>query len=153
VPDVAYLHAGDACRIDGQYQRAIEYYEKVLDVKPSGKRAQGIQRNHQRARENIAAIKVFDALDLRRVRDGVYRASSPAYAAPLDVEVTVRSGRIEDVKVTKHQEKQTYTALTETPRKIIDKQGVKGVDATSGATITSEAIINATAKALASAID
>jgi len=152
LPDLAYLHAGDACRIDGQSQRAIDYYEKVLDVRPTGKRAKGIQRNHQRARENIAAIKVFDTLDLRRVPDGVYRAHSPAFAAAIHVEVTVRGGRIEDVTVTKHQEKQTYTALTETPRKIIEKQGVKGVDATSGATITSEAIINATAKALASAI-
>ncbi|MBC8874430.1 MAG: FMN-binding protein [Planctomycetes bacterium] len=152
LPDLAYLHAGDACRIDGQSQRAIEYYEKVLDVRPTGKRAKGIQRNHQRARENIAAIKVFDTLDLRRVPDGVYRARTPAFAAEIHVEVTVQGGRIEDVTVTKHQEKQTYTALTETPRKIIEKQGVKGVDATSGATITSEAIINATAKALASAI-
>ena len=35
------------------------------------------------------------------------------------------------------------------PAQIIAKQGVKGVDATSRATITGEAIINATAKALA----
>ena len=151
--DLAYLHAGDACRIEGQYQRAIGYYEKVIDVRPAGKRAKGIQRNHQRARANIAAIKVFDTLDLRRVPEGVFRASTAAYAGDLHVEVTIRGGRIEDVKVTKHQEKQTFTALTETPRKIIERQGVKGVDATSGATITAEAIINATAKALASAIE
>jgi uncharacterized protein with FMN-binding domain len=40
--------------------------------------------------------------------------------------------------------------MTDTPGKIIAKQGVKGVDATSSATITSEAIIYAAAKALAS---
>ena len=39
--------------------------------------------------------------------------------------------------------------MTDTPEKILAKQSVKGVDATSSATITSEAIINATAKALA----
>ena len=65
------------------------------------------------------------------------------------VEVAVRGGRIASVEVTKHKEKQYYTALTETPRKIIEKQGLKGVDATTSATITAEAIINATAKALA----
>jgi uncharacterized protein with FMN-binding domain len=48
-----------------------------------------------------------------------------------------------------HREKQYYSSLTDTPAKIIAKQGVKGVDSTSSATITSEAIINATAKALA----
>jgi uncharacterized protein with FMN-binding domain len=64
------------------------------------------------------------------------------------IEVAVRGGRIESVKVTQHQEKQFYSAIAEVPRKIIEKQGLKGIDATSSATITSEAIINATAKAL-----
>jgi uncharacterized protein with FMN-binding domain len=52
--------------------------------------------------------------------------------------------------VTKHKEKQFYSALSDIPRQIIKKQSVKGVDATSRATITAEAVINATAKALAS---
>ena len=65
------------------------------------------------------------------------------------VEVTVAGGLIESVKVTQHREKQYYSSLTYTPRKILAKQGVSGIDATSSATITSEAIINATAKALA----
>ena len=59
---------------------------------------------------------------------------------------------IETVKVVKHTEKQYYGSLTDTPAKIIQKQTVKGIDAFSGATITSEAIINATAKALAKGI-
>jgi uncharacterized protein with FMN-binding domain len=67
------------------------------------------------------------------------------------VEVTVRGGRITAVEVLQHQEKQFYSALTDTPEKILRAQGVQGVDATSSATITSEAIINATAKALAAA--
>jgi len=52
--------------------------------------------------------------------------------------------------VTKPTEKQFYSAMNDTTTKILAKQSVRGVDATSGATITSEAIINATAKALAS---
>ena len=45
------------------------------------------------------------------------------------------------------------TALTtETPAQIVEKQVVRGVDAVTGATITSEAIINATAKALSVAM-
>ena len=46
------------------------------------------------------------------------------------------------------KDKQFYSALTDNTRKILEKKGVKDVDATTGATITSEAIINATAKAL-----
>jgi uncharacterized protein with FMN-binding domain len=41
--------------------------------------------------------------------------------------------------------------MRDVPEQIIAKQGVKGVDATSRATITGNAIINATAKALAEA--
>ena len=67
------------------------------------------------------------------------------------IQYVVANGRIEAVKVTRHQEKQFYSALTDTPRQIIEKQGVQGVDATTGATITAEAIINATAKALSGA--
>lgn len=148
-PDLAYLYAGDACRIDGQYEQAIEYYQKVLGVRPVGRAAERILRNHQRARDNVEGIRIFDKLDLRQVPDGEYRAASAGYAGDVHVEVVVRGGRIASVQVTSHKEKQYYTALTETPRKIIEKQGLKGVDATTSATITAEAIINATAKALA----
>ncbi len=53
------------------------------------------------------------------------------------------------MKVTRHREKQYYASLTDTPARIIKKQSLKGISATTGATLTSEAIINATAKALA----
>ena len=56
----------------------------------------------------------------------------------------------DSVKVISHSEKQYYAALTDTPAQIIQKQSVKGIDAFTGATITSEAIINSTAKALSS---
>jgi uncharacterized protein with FMN-binding domain len=59
--------------------------------------------------------------------------------------------RIVAVRVVKHSEKQFYSSLIDTPQRIIAKQSVKGVDTTSDATLTSEAIINATAKALAGA--
>jgi len=147
--DMAYLYAGDACRVAGRYAEAIAYYEKCLHVQAVGRAAKRIERNQQRARANIEGIKLFDTLDLRRVADGTYQSSSPGYVGPVYVEVVARSGRIASVKVTQHKEKQFFSSVTETPRKIVEKQGVKGVDATSNATITSEAIINATAKALA----
>jgi len=98
---------------------------------------------------SIDAIRAVDGLDLSKVRDGTYTASSNAYAGPLDVAVDIKGGKILSVKVTKHQEKQFYTALTDTPAQIVAKHGIKGVDAVTSATITSEAIMNATVKALA----
>jgi len=148
--DVGYLAAGDACRLAGDYQRALSYYEKAAAARNTSGREGDFKRNIERAQANVQAIKCFDALDISRIPDGVYEASSTAYAGPLYVGVTVRSGRIESVKITKHKERQFYSAFTDTPDQIIAKQSVKGVDAVTGATMTSEAIINAAAKALAS---
>jgi len=146
--DMAYLYAGDACRIQGRLGEALAYYEQALKTPAQGRQKGRIERNHARARANIEGIRVFDSLDLSRVRDGKYQAQSIGYAGDVHVEVTVAGGRIEAVRVTEHKEKQFYSALTDTPKQIIAKQGVTGIDAVSGATITSEAIINATARAL-----
>jgi uncharacterized protein with FMN-binding domain len=149
MPDAAYLAAGDACRLAGRYSEALAYYQKVLALKRG---VHDFAVNQKRAQASIEAIKVFDALDLKRVPDGTYQSGSQAYAGPLRVAVTVKAGRIESVKVIEHQEKQFYASITDTPNQIVARQGVKGVDAVSGATVTSEAIINATAKALAGAM-
>jgi uncharacterized protein with FMN-binding domain len=150
-PATGYMYAGDAYRLAGQYPKALEYYQKVLAVDASGQNKGRVEREHNRARASIEAINLFELSDVRRVPDGKYTASSLGYEGQVQVEVQVAGKRIEAVRVTQHREKQFYSALTDTPRKIIEKQGVKGVDATSSATLTSEAIINATAKALAGA--
>ncbi|NLZ04352.1 MAG: FMN-binding protein [Phycisphaerae bacterium] len=149
MPTVAYLAAGDACRLAGRYEEALAYYRRSYDGKDAQGREGDVAKGKERALASIEAIRLFDALDVARVADGTYTASSIAYAGPLYVEVTVKDGRIQSVRVTSHEEKQFYSALTDTPNQIIAKQGVKGVDAVTGATMTSEAILNATAKALA----
>ncbi len=149
MPDVGYLTAGDACRLAGDYDRALGYYEKAAAARNSSGREGDFKRNVERARASVQAIKCFDALDISRISDGAYQASSTAYAGPLHVSVVVKSGKIESVRITKHKERQFYSAFTDTPNQIVTRQSVKGVDAVTGATMTSEAIINATAKALA----
>jgi uncharacterized protein with FMN-binding domain len=144
----AYLMAGDACRLDGKYSQAISLYEKVL----GGNAARNKDHEkmfHGRARDSIASIKHYELLDVSKLSDGKYTSQSPGYSGNVAVEVTIVNKQIADVKVTKHQEKQFYSALKDTTAQIIDKQGVKGVDTTSRATITSAAIINAAAKAMA----
>ena len=81
----------------------------------------------------------------------MYTGATFAYDGPLEVAVTVRNHRITAVKITRHEEKQYYSSLTDIPNQIIAKQSLQGIDATSSATITAEAIINAAAKALAQA--
>jgi uncharacterized protein with FMN-binding domain len=143
-----YLLAGDACRRAGDYRAAMRYYEKVLSAQDA-RNEDYDRRAKDRARDSLEAIRLFDQFDLSQVAEGTYTASSPAYNGPVEVRVKVAGNRIESVEVTRHTEKQFYSALTDTTAQIIQKQSVKGVDATSRATVTSVAIVNATAKALA----
>ncbi len=144
----AYMLAGDACRRAGRYDDAIRYYNKVLSA-GAARNDDYQKRFNARARENMEAVRVFDRSDVKRVADGVYRASGSGYVGKVQVEVRVADAQIQSVRVTKHSEKQYYSAISDTTGQILAKQSVKGIDATSRATITSEAIINAAAKALA----
>lgn len=144
----AFLLAADALRNAGRLDEAIEYYTKVADA-TNFRNKDYEQRMKGRARDSIQAVQLFDKADVSKVANGNYKADSIGYNGRLNVLVNVGDGRINDVKITAHKEKQYYAALTDTPRQIIRLQSVKGVDATSGATITSQAIVNATAKALA----
>lgn len=143
-----YLLAGDACRKAGDHRSAVQYYEKVLTTQ-NARNEDYDKRAKERARDSLEAIRLFDQFDLGQVAEGTYTASSPAYNGDLEVRVEVAANRIESVEVTRHSEKQFYSAITDTTAQIIEKQSVNGVDATSRATVTSVAIVNATAKALA----
>ena len=81
-----YLLAGDACRLAGRYDQALGFYEKVLDL--SQARSEDYQRIYVgRARDSIEAIQLFEQADVRKVADGVYRASSTGYNGSIEVEV------------------------------------------------------------------
>lgn len=145
--DIGWFMAGYTAQLEGVWTKALECFKKAAaaDPKRSGR---DLKQTVARATAAIEAISLFETLDLAKVADGAYRDSSTGYAGPVEVEVTVASRKIAAVKVTSHHEKQFYSCLEEVPAKIIARQHVKGVDATLGATITSEAIVYATAKAL-----
>ena len=126
----------------------MAYYQQVLD-RNQARNAEYLARYQGRARDAIEAIKSFELANVQRVDDGTYTASSMGYNGQVEVEVEIGSHKITRVRVTKHQEKQFYAALTDTPRQILARQGIQDVDGTSGATITSQAIIASTAKAMA----
>jgi len=148
-PNIAYLAAGNASRQAGLIAQALAYYRKAANATPPDENNNDFKRAQQQAAENIEVIRTFELLDLKRTADGRYKGTSTAFNGPLTVDVLVKAGRIESVRVVQHNEKQFYSAMTETPNKIIERQSVKDIDACTCATITSEAIINATARALA----
>lgn len=144
----AFLNAGDALRSAGRLDEAIGYYQQILD-RNDARNEDYLKRFKGRASDSINAIRLFDKADVAKVADGTYVDKAVGYNGDLEVRVKVTGGRIESVDITKHQEKQFYAALTDTPRQIIATQGVRNIDGTSGATITAQAIVNATASALA----
>ena len=144
----AFLNAGDALRGAERFDEAIKFYQEVLN-RDQARNEEYKKRFHARASGAIEAIKLFDQADVSKVPDGVYADTSTGYNGQLKVEVTVADAKISSVKVVDHREKQFYAALTDTPGQIIRKQSVQGIDGTSGATITSQAIIHASARALA----
>ena len=148
-PDMGLLMAGNLQRQAGRYDEAIVCFQKVVSMRSGSRHFKRVQ---ERARENLHAVRLYEALDLSRVRDGAHTASATAYRGPLFVEVKVRAGRIESVRVTKHKEDVFFTSLTDVPAQIVATQGLKDIDAVSGATVTSEAVVNAAAKALAGAM-
>ena len=145
-PKWALLAAGDACRLAEDYKRAIRYYKQAIQANARNEDYE--KRANARAQQSIDAIQQFELLDISKIADGEYEGETIAYEGPIAVKVTVKSGRIANVEITKHKEKQYYSALRDIPKQIIAKQSLKDVDATSRATITAEAIVSATAKAL-----
>jgi uncharacterized protein with FMN-binding domain len=143
------LYAGDACRVAGRLEQAEEFYRRArqaaIDASDADKPHR--QRDRRRAEASIAVVQHLQ-LSPDQVADGTYRAASPGYEADVEVEVILQGGKMQSVRVTQHREKQFYSSIAETPARILRKQSVNGIDATTGATITSEAIINATAKAM-----
>lgn len=146
----ANILAGDALRLAGRSEEAIEYYQRVIDSERF-RNPDYEQRFIARARESIETIRLYDQADVSKVPDGTYADSSTGYNGQLAVEIEVAGGELKSVRVTDHKEKQFYSSLKDTPAQLIKKQSVQGIDGTSGATITSQAIVNATAKALAKA--
>jgi uncharacterized protein with FMN-binding domain len=152
--------AAEICRQAGRFDQAITYYQKVADAQPVNQNNQarggrgGDRRNFQmQANANMEAVKLIKILDLSRVPDGSYTGTSTGHEGNFSVKVTISNGKITSVEVTQQRETPNRYAMAEqVTRKIVEKQGFQGVDAISGATETSDAIINAVAKAIVGAI-
>ncbi len=148
-PNEVFLAQGDVCRANRDFSRAIDYYQKVLELSAAGEKAQQIKKDQERARETIEIIRLFDTIDVSRIPDGAYAGRSLGYYGDIKVNAVIKAGRLESIEVTQLSDRQYFHAVDQTIQRIVSKQTVKDVDAVSGATITSEAVIRASAKALA----
>lgn len=138
---------GDALRNAKQYELAKKHYQLVIESE-AFRNEQYEHREKSRARESINAIELFEDADVSNVANGKYQGNSTGYSGQIRVEVSVDNGQIEAVRVVSHKERQFYSSIEDTTKQILDLQSVQGIDGTTGATITSQAIVNASARAL-----
>ena len=85
--------------------------------------------------------------------DGTYTGTGKGIGGNVPVTVTVAGGKITDVEVGDNSETQGIgsKAIEQLPAKIVEANGTDGVDAVSGASVTSKAIFTAVEEALEAA--
>lgn len=151
-----YLLAAEICRGAGRYAEALAYYEKVLALPDSETRPADHHETDDKfeADVNRTGTRFLQKLDWRQIPDGSYTSTVEAYGGPMTVQVTVKNRAIESVDVTRHRETYEYLIMAQpTARQIVQKQRFEGVDVVTGATVTSDAIINGAAAALVQAME
>lgn len=108
-----------------------------------------IQKNNA-ATEKV--VKEFQAIGSEvstdSLKDGEYEGTATGYGGPLTVRITIRGGKLTDIKVVSHTETPEYFSRASAVIGKILNSGNVNVDSVSGATISSNAIKEAVADAL-----
>ena len=94
-----------------------------------------------------------DGAEAAALKDGEYTAEGKGIGGKVPVTVTVKDGKVSEVKVGDNSETQGIgsKAIEQLPAKIVEANGLEGVDAVSGATVTSKAIFTAVEDCLSQA--
>ncbi|MBI5723938.1 MAG: FMN-binding protein [Planctomycetes bacterium] len=145
-PQRGYMLSGDAARKAGRYPVAMSYYQKASQTTSDN----WLKKFADQAKVALQTLKVFENYDPARLKDGTYSGSCNGYRGPVDVRVVIAQKKIQSVTVVQHKEDGFFYNIASGTiiKAIVDRQNVRGIDAVAGATLTSGAIINATAKAL-----
>ncbi len=87
--------------------------------------------------------------------DGTFTGTADGYGGEIEVEVTIEDDEITDIEVVSHDETEGIgdDAMDELKDRVIEEQGTENVDAISGATVTSDAFLEAVDDALDQAAD
>lgn len=86
--------------------------------------------------------------------DGVYTGEAEGYGGPIDVSVTIESGKIASIDIISSENEDA--SYFNTAKAVVDKilsEQTTAVDTTTGATFSSAGIINAVADALEQAVE
>ena len=102
------------------------------------------------AKTFLASARSGKKATARKYRDGTFDGASFGFEGPVKVVVAVKGGRIESVRFTEQQESWPRSCIDVLPKRVVLHQGI-GIDAVTGATVTSAAMIAAVDEALTKA--
>ena len=129
---------------------AAEQAAPAEDAKADEKKADDKAAKDDKAADAKDA-KADDKADAAAaLTDGEYTAEGKGIGGKVPVTVTVKDGKIAEVTVGDNSETQGIgsKAIEQLPAKIVEAGGTEGVDAVSGASVTSKAIFTAVDEAL-----
>ena len=132
---------GDVYAAMGKPELAAAHYRKAMSLYPQSKQPYGRQDLPKLAAKSRAKLEMLELHTPTPgiLKDGSYTGSTKGYVKDVQTTVTIRGGRIADVKGS-HQENIFGDSITEMPKRIIAAGSLK-VDCVTGATITSQAIL------------
>ena len=122
----------------------------TTDQKADEKAATTDQKADEKAADTKDAKADEKAADTKdaaaaTLKDGEYKASSKGIGGDVPVTVTIKDGKIAKVEVGENSETEGIgsKAIEQLPDAIVKANGTEGVDAVSGASVTSKAIFDA----------
>jgi uncharacterized protein with FMN-binding domain len=143
---------GDLCAEAGDVRSARVHYARAVALYPTSDQPWSRELLAFQAAQVQRKVDMLDhgQISPAGLPDGTFTGVSRGYGGKeLTVRLTLRDGRITDVSLD-HEEKQDMDATTVIPQRILKAQTVK-VDAVTGATVTSQAIVDAGFQALRTA--
>ena len=108
-----------------------------------------IQKNNAATEKAVKESQAIGSeVSTDSLKDGEYEGTATGYGGPLTVRITIKGGKLTDIKVVSHTETPEYFSRASAVIGKILNSGNVNVDSVSGATISSNAIKKAVADAL-----
>jgi uncharacterized protein with FMN-binding domain len=142
----ALIKEGDAKRLQKDFAGARKCYEEAQAIFQSNN-----NRLFANASQEMIDLCAAMPLNMSRLKNGTYEGTERGYVADVTVSVELKGGRIRQFQIVSQRENRPLKALQVVPRLIVDRQ-TPSVDAVTGATITSCAVMSATLKAIQKAL-
>lgn len=140
---------GDLYTAWGKTDQAKVSYQESVRLYPLGKPPYGRHLLPRKAKKVQSKLDLLSKASLEgaSLRDGTFNETALGYSGDVHLTINIKAGRIADVRVVKHEEKIDQNACVLIPERIVSKHSLM-VDGISGATVTKDAIIDGTLRAL-----